>query len=305
MRILACTDGSRYALAAARFLGDFLQSEGPKVDLVAVIPHEPKHTRAPIGKDRPVEQAFRGEVTRWLESTAAPLEGRGFSVEPRIERNGPARILVEIARKGDYDLVVAGAKGRGEEPFFGMGSVALALLEHAPSPLLLVRERRPSDRRKRHPTALHPFRVLVAADGSASARAAIDLFLGRFAPDPRTAEVVSVAPVPEEGMLASMAPRERDAVVQSLRKDARRHLNEGLHLLETRGIEATPLPAEGRPATAIVERAREIGADLVVLGSRGPVKGEDGPFESVSLEVARTAPCSVLIGRTSPATAVG
>lgn len=45
MKILLPTDGSRYALAAARAIGGWFDWPGSAVDVLAVIPKEPKGDR--------------------------------------------------------------------------------------------------------------------------------------------------------------------------------------------------------------------------------------------------------------------
>lgn len=53
----------------------------------------------------------------------------------------------------------------------------------------------------------------------------------------------------------------------------------------------------GRPASAIVAEARRSAAQRVVLGSGGARSPADPPLGCVALQVARFAPCSVLLVR--------
>ena len=55
----------------------------------------------------------------------------------------------------------------------------------------------------------------------------------------------------------------------------------------------------GRPATVLVAHARETGADLLVMGSRGRGPIASMVLGSVSAEVATDAPCPVLVVRTA------
>lgn len=68
-------------------------------------------------------------------------------------------------------------------------------------------------------------------------------------------------------------------------------------VLESEGVEATYQPAIGEPADAIVDVAKQVGADLIVVGTRDP-----GPVQrllgySVSQGVLRRARCNVLVVR--------
>lgn len=67
--------------------------------------------------------------------------------------------------------------------------------------------------------------------------------------------------------------------------------------LTAAGVEAELVPAVGDPADAIVEVAKEHGADLIVVGSRGLGFLERLLGQSVSESVAHQAPCDVLIVR--------
>lgn len=104
MKILLGIDGSRYALAATRFVCEFLSEPGRQVDMLHVLPL--------------VIQ----------EGAAGRLHSRGFRVASRVRRGAPARVFPEVAAKGGYDLIVLGAKGRADNPYLRTGSVALAVL---------------------------------------------------------------------------------------------------------------------------------------------------------------------------------
>jgi nucleotide-binding universal stress UspA family protein len=63
------------------------------------------------------------------------------------------------------------------------------------------------------------------------------------------------------------------------------------------GISANTDLREGRPGDVIPQVAREGGFDLIVIGSRGVGAAESMLMGSVSEQVARKAPCPVLIVR--------
>lgn len=63
-----------------------------------------------------------------------------------------------------------------------------------------------------------------------------------------------------------------------------------------RQVEARYHETGGEPAEALLEKARELEADLIVVGRRngGPLPA---PIGSVSSKVVRNAPCDVLVVR--------
>jgi nucleotide-binding universal stress UspA family protein len=60
---------------------------------------------------------------------------------------------------------------------------------------------------------------------------------------------------------------------------------------------ATALVLDGDPRTVVVDRAKETGADLVVVGSHDPKGVQRFLLGSVAKAIVRLAPCSVLVAR--------
>ena len=141
-------------------------------------------------------------------------------------------------------------------------------------------------------------RVLVATDGSADARAAIE-WLEEF-PLPATADVLvlavaELAPVPLE------FPRVRDLdpyVLGAMRRAA----EEARDALGARWPTTTLRVVEGDPREAIPTIADEWGADLVVVGARGVSAVHRFLLGSVSTAVVHAARCPVLVVKPHPLT---
>jgi nucleotide-binding universal stress UspA family protein/cold shock CspA family protein/ribosome-associated translation inhibitor RaiA len=278
MKILLPTDGSRYALAAARALSGWFAWPGGLVDVLAVTPDEPKSDGRDFGKDTEGAQDWRGTVSRWLEETATHLGGSGLRVNELLRRGDPATVAVEVAGDG-YDMVAVGAKGRAEAPFFDEDSVALALLERAPTSILLVRERSPRGRARRLPTPQRPLRVLLAVDGRAPSARAANTFSSLVAADHVEIAVLAVADAAMGGSLAE--------------SDARAVARRTASVLQGHRFVAQERVAVGDAALAILEAADE--SDLIVMGSRA--SADESRLGSVGLAVARSSPCSVLLVR--------
>jgi len=286
MRILFPTDGSRYALAVARALSGWFVWPGGEVDLLAVTSPKPKSDHRDFGKDSAIDQEWRATAGRWLADTATHLDGSGLRVAELVRPGQAAEIALEAAADG-YDLVAVGAKGRGATPFFDRDSVPLALLERAPTSVLLVRERTSRGRRRRQPTSQHPLRVLLAVDGRPPSQAAVEACSTFMAADHVIVSVLTVADSVAGGLLA--------------RADARHVARRVTATLRSRGITADPQVAEGETAREILEAAAS--TDLIVMGARDTHEPTESRMGSVGLEVALRSPCSLLIVRTEGAVA--
>jgi nucleotide-binding universal stress UspA family protein len=119
-------------------------------------------------------------------------------------------------------------------------------------------------------------RILVAFDGSEASRRALDV-AARLTGYGSTLAVVSVG-------------RVRNGSVREL-------LTEAHERLLARQVTATYHERAGEPADEIVEAARALEADLVVVGRRGGVGLTEPLPGSVSAAVVRDAPCDVLVVR--------
>ena len=133
-------------------------------------------------------------------------------------------------------------------------------------------------------------RVLVAYDGSAGARRALERAAVLARPDD-VVSVISVAEgVPLFGHAGALPSPEQ---VEACEKQ----LSEAGRVLSEQGIEPALVTRSGDPATAILEVAHEQRVDLVVLGTRGMSTVERWLVGSVSSKVLHHAHCSVLVAR--------
>ena len=122
--------------------------------------------------------------------------------------------------------------------------------------------------------AAQPKRIVVAFDGTEGARRALDA-AAQLMGYGSTMTVVSV--------LREGPPGEQDP------------LDDARNLLIARLITAHYPERMGDPADEIVGVAREIDADVIVVGRRGPRERNGSGPGSVSADVVRRAQCDVLV----------
>lgn len=297
MKILIGIDGSRYADAAVRFICRYLAQPHAQVDVIHVLPLAVRADAAPPRQERE-DLRIPAASRSLLERNETRLKSRGFKVSTRVRRGVPARLIPEFATKGDYDLVVVGAKGRSDTPFLQAGSVALAVLEHVPKSVLLVRERF-LERNKEIPATLQPFPAVFATDGSPySTRAAKAFF--RFFNVPELRPIaIAVAELPENPVLWQMEVSLRKKLIRRLADTAGTWAGDMKQRLARPGLRPHARAVQGRATPGIIAEAKRREAGLIVLGSRGAGDYWGPRLGSVGLQVARSAPCSVLVVRES------
>jgi nucleotide-binding universal stress UspA family protein len=143
--------------------------------------------------------------------------------------------------------------------------------------------------------------ILLCTDGSGHSldalAAGIDL-LGRD----HHYLLVTVADAPDPDVLsgtghagAEMDEEEFDLAVGAAHETARQVLADATERLGLAGVEVRVVG--GEPGAAICELAGELAAAAVVLGTRGRGGITRALLGSVSDYVARTAPCTVVVGR--------
>jgi nucleotide-binding universal stress UspA family protein len=265
MRFLFGTDGSPGARIALDFLCALPLSNADHVCVVTVPVYSFIGTGVvPEGpdllRDRGLDAAHAiGERAR------AALASHGVPVSVDV-RNGPVVEALELVSIQEAaDVVVVGSRGLGVFTGTILGSVARALARHASMSVLVVRERRNA-----------PQRVLLAIDGSQEAWAAVKL--------------MSHLPLPADSQITVLQlPTAAAACHWPVMDEVRTLLS--AHTIEVRTAEA------GHLADTILAGARAVGADLVVLGSRGVTAGSGLLQGSLADQVLSQAHCAVLVAK--------
>ena len=138
-------------------------------------------------------------------------------------------------------------------------------------------------------------KILVGVDESLFSQAALDWVKRVPWPPGTSIRVVSASPPVFVGTEEASAP----AVVAQLIQDQNRMHTEiagrAARALEASGWTVEPVMIAGDPRSTLVEEARKIGADLLVVGSHGRSGLSRLVLGSVASYVASHAPCSVLI----------
>jgi nucleotide-binding universal stress UspA family protein len=145
-------------------------------------------------------------------------------------------------------------------------------------------------------------RVLLAIDGSGPAELAMDLVAKVGWPagsDILVAEAVETGADLFGGPWPAVAMVQADRLEADIRAEADQIVHQARERLARPGLTVEAHVLRGRPATAIVNLARDMRSDLVVVGSRGHGTIESMLLGSVSAEVVDHAPAPVLVARGS------
>jgi monovalent cation/proton antiporter MnhG/PhaG subunit len=269
MRVLVAHDGSPGAGMATSLTASLPWVDGTVIRVIGAMEGElepvPPTGPDPEANDEPVD--LRGE----LEAAALTLRRPGVAVEAVVRPGDPAAAIIHEAEDFGAHLVVTGSRGLGRIESLFAGSVAAAVIDAAPCPVLVART-----------PSVH--RVLLATDGSAPSVEATEVLAHWPLFGDLPIEVLSVAPVVEG-----------DEAIETARQQAA--ADGAAMALRGAGRQPTTHVRAGDVADQIVRFAATRSIDLIVLGSRGRTGLTRALLGSVAREVLSSSQRSVLIVR--------
>jgi len=231
------------------------------------------------------EDAFADNKKKLMEA--------GFEVETRVLAGYPAGEIEKVAASEGYSLIVTGARKRSSSGDVYFSTLANDLMHSVSMPLLIMRTRRDDKIEEDGKVVIDGCQVadhlLYPTDFSENADVAFSKVL-EIAPG--NARKVTLLHVQDA---AKISPHLDERVEEFNRIDKARL--EGMKkLLQDRGeIEVDVVVKYGSPAVEIIKTVEENGIPLVVMGSQGRGYVKEFFLGSVSQNIARLSPSSVLL----------
>ncbi len=299
MRVVLAIDGSIPADRARDLLAKLDLPAESRIRVVAVLDDGPAVVGIDWQENVPGTtygpEGRRAHLMTALETATLALESAGHSgVDSVLLRGRPARAIIDEARDFEADLVVVGHRGRGAVATMLLGSTSTEVVEHAPCPVLIVREPNLGS-------------ALLAEDGSESSHEAVGVVARWPIFERLPITVVSVAevdiPVTMEVQLGLYEEVMKSYMesAEMARTETQRIAMRAADTLTEAGRKVQVDVLEGSPATSIVDAARAHAVDLVVMGTRGHTGLARIALGGTARSVMLHAPCSVLVVRGRPA----
>jgi nucleotide-binding universal stress UspA family protein len=250
-----------------------------------------------IGAEREAEQLLIDQVKQ--------LTGRGTdpqrppdapaSIPPPaetftivIENGAPDAGVVETAEQFEASLLVVGAGVRQGMKESVLGTVSDRVVRYAHCPVLVAR-RSPGSHR-----------IVVATDFSDKAAPAVEAGVEASKLLDAKVTLLHCIDIEPSQLVALGVPFGASPVVvpPGVMEEVDRNANATLQGLKDRlGIDGDVRVVNGSAAESIVQTARELDADLIVMGTSGRTGLARIALGSTAETVASTAPCSVLVVR--------
>lgn len=219
-----------------------------------------------------------------LAQEQASLEKQGFEVQTRIVPGFAKTEINRIAAEEDYSLVVVGSHGHTLLGEALLGGVAHQVILTARKPVLVVRLEQRPDGGIRPAHCDFVGHVLFPTDFSANADHAFT-YVEKLATD--GARRITLLYVQDPRV------EERYTELDDINRQRLQALAERLRAIGKAEVDI--MLASGTPFREILRAIAEVDADMVVMGSQGRGFLVETFLGSVSHEVARHAPVSVLL----------
>lgn len=285
--IVVGIDGSIGSDAAKHWALTEARERHAALRVVACFPPPVSEVVSPVGMPVAVvdQPSARKPYEDLLDSTVAELSAAApeVRIDPVLAEGPTVEELIGNAK--DADLLVVGRSGRNQAVAVLLGSVCRAVLHQAHLPVVVVPAgARPGPMR----------RMVVGIDGSPASQAALEWAVDEAKRRGATLDVVHAWRYPYLGVRAGAAE-----LVPLIHEDADHVLSEAVEHARSRGATVNGHLVEQVESAGVLDVAREVDADVVVVGSRGRGGFSSLILGSVSTVVATHAACAVVVIRPS------
>ncbi len=141
MKLLVGIDGSKASVEAAKYAAKLIENLRSKWHITLISVHDDsglKHFKRYVPKGV-INDYLRELCTQDLQKAQKQLKVQNVPYDMIIEFGNVPKTIVDVASKGNFDMIVLGAKGRTMIKDFVMGSVAMRVIALATIPVTLVR----------------------------------------------------------------------------------------------------------------------------------------------------------------------
>ncbi len=302
-RILAVTDFSKTARLGVDWAALLAERHAATLTLFhALSPPTPLVLDVEFTLPDPDTYKLLSEAAKeQMDKLVAEVAATGVSVEGKVAvARHLGDLLPEVEKELDAELLVIGSRGLTAFRHLVMGGNAEEAIRRSSCPVLIVH---PDDA----PPADGPREVLVGTDFSEDADQALRVALGVLGTKAKVARITLLhsLEIPTEWTFMVGVEVPPPSLREKLNRQIQDRLEERAAVLRGEGVNVEIAQALGNPEEAIVAKAQQSEADLIVLGTHG-----HGTIErlltlmgSTAVRTVQHAPCPVLVVRKAQARA--
>jgi nucleotide-binding universal stress UspA family protein len=294
-RILLATDFSRWARRAEDYACALACSWKASLTVLSVAEFPPG-----LNPDYPVNQQYLADLLKQaslqLDDLKCRAELRGIAITTRTASGIPSEEVMAAARAEDSDLIVVGTRGKTGLAHVLLGSTAERVIRGAPCPVLTVRME-PADTEQEEGALSRPItleRILVPVDFSDCSLDALECAAVVAQQAKASLMLLHVLEPVSYGLDFTLGhSRTREQVRETWTK----RLEELAASLRVRQVPVESQLRGGLPSDSILDAAKILPCDLIVMGTHGRRGISHTISGSVAEAVLRKAHCPVIAVR--------
>ena len=279
--IVVAFDGSEYSKAALIESSSWIKRHSGGIILLhAVYFEEEEFTNAPEQR----EKRFKLGKEFCYQTKDKVLSEFGVQVESLVCEGEPPDVIADIAREKRADLISVGAHGRKGIKRLIMGSVTSKVIVNAPCDVMVVK--RPcTECTGEYKSILAPF------DGSEFSKKALGRACKLSKIDNAEITVLYVIPHYEE-MIEFL---KTESIKKGLLEEAQKIIDVAREIASGYGIAIKTDVRDGHAGEKIIESAKMLKNDLIVMGAHGWRGVNKAIMGSTTERVIMNASCPVLV----------
>ena len=287
MKILVAIDGSTQSSDAIQALAHFGPAENITLVHALHLPDLDHPMITPKLRDellKEVEEQHRQEGERLLSDAKKKLPKNVSQVDIILQVGSPSHVILETAQSAHPDLIMMGARGLGPIKEQLLGSVSHRVLLHAPCSVFILKG------------PLAPVRhILIPVEGQDDADSLLAfLRLMTFA-RPVRITIMTVWPQPQLPWPITIG--ESDLLEERALEHAQDRVERIAEQLDKTEFKTDTVIGLGDPAYAILEQAKAMKVDLIMVGSHSRTGISRFLLGSVSHTLVHQSACPVMVIR--------
>lgn len=289
-KILLVVEDSPQLGAVVNMITQIKWPAGSSIFLLAVVPEQLPLMDTRFEARTQVDEAT--EIDRWrgwaatkllADQVSAKLRARHLTIEhTEVCAGSLVELALECGQQISPDLIML-----GDQPFCEPGHIWLnpstnKLAQCAPHSVLVVRPSKP----------IYPLRTILAVDNSAAAWQAINFARSLSLPDWARVTLLYLSGEPNDPTCQSST-----VLPQHPQDIAEPFATEAISYLHDCGVAVRWLFRQGHPVSQLLSVAQEQEANLIVMGASESTPVAALPRPSITQNIVKNAPCSVLVVR--------
>ena len=280
-KILIPTDFSPFAQAATKVGISLVKKFNSSLTFLHVVTPVPYSSYVPYSSLAPYssEDALKRRAEERLKVLQEQLEREGVNVDIMVVHGKPVDEILKTAEHNNFNLIVMGACGGEKHLIAGLGGTAEKVIRKSENPVLTVR-----------PPAVDIFEHILAPVDFSNASAHALRNATRLTRAFRSQLTILHVVEDVKEYLHTDTDEDAQDMQRQWERGANNKLDKFLEQADLHDLEWKRMVRTGKPHEEIEKTAREVHADLIVMGARG----QAGVIQEFLMGTTATKVCKIL-----------